>query len=270
MQKEQSLEQHTETQFALGRYLRAVPSSRTPRQNRLLAALPQTEYERLLPALQPVVLPRGSIVGRAGEPDKHLYFLAAGIVSRHCVMENGASAEYAVTGSEGVVNIAAFLGGEGMAGQAVAVCNSHAYRLHGDCLKTEFRRNAPLAHLLLRYFMALMVQIGQAAACNQHHALEQRLCRMILSYLDRLPSSQLAMTHERIADALGVRRESVTEIAGKLQRAGLIQCARGRIAVIDRPRLELTACECYGVIKQAYDRLIPAFEHAVSRLADAA
>jgi CRP-like cAMP-binding protein len=237
--------------------LRILPAPYTPRQNRLLAALPQADYERLLPYLEPHPLPRGSTVCGTGDHEKHLYFLTAGIVSRFYAMENGATTEFAVTGNEGVVSVASFLGGDRMPNQAAMLSPGYAYRLGCERLNHEFRNCGPLSRLLLRYTMALMVQTGQSAACNQHHALEQRLCRLLLCYLDRLSSDALAITHEQVADALGVRRESVTDAAGKLQRAGLIRCTRGRIAVVDRPGLEARVCECYGVVKQAYQRLLP-------------
>jgi CRP-like cAMP-binding protein len=234
-----------------------VSTQHTPRQNRLLAALPLEDYERLLPDLEPVPLPPGWIVHGAGEPENHLYFLTAGIVSRFYVTQNGASAEFAVTGSEGVIGIASFLSGASMPSQAVVLSAGYAYRLGADLLQSEFEHDGPLPHLLLRYTQALIAQTGQIAVCNRHHPLEQQLCRWILSILDRLPSNELAMTQELIADMLGVRRESVTEAAGKLQKAGLIHYSRGHIAVLDRARLEAQVCECYAVVKREYDRLLP-------------
>jgi CRP-like cAMP-binding protein len=247
----------TSVRVVAGGRLRILPAPYTPRQNRLLAALPQADYERLLPYLEQHPLPRGSTVCGAGDHEKHMYFLTAGIVSRFYAMENGATTEFAVTGREGVVSVAPFLGGDGMPSHAVMQSAGYAYRLGCERLKHEFRNHGALSRLLLRYTMALMVQTGQSAACNQHHTLEQRLCRLLLSYLDRLSSDALAITHERIADALGVRRESVTDAAGKLQRFGLILCTRGRIAMIDRPGVEARACECHTVVKQAYERLLP-------------
>ena len=182
--------------------------------------------------------------------------LTAGIVSRFYVTENGASAGFAVTGSEGVIGVASFLGGESTPSQAVVLSAGYAYRLGADLLKNEFEHDGPLPHLLLRYTQALIAQTGQIAVCNRHHSLEQRLCRWILSCLDRLPSNELTMTQELIADMLGVRREGVTEAAGKLQKAGLIHYSRGRIAVLDRPQLEARVCECYAVVKREYDRLL--------------
>jgi CRP-like cAMP-binding protein len=236
---------------------RAASEQPTPRQNCLLAALPLDDYERLLPHLEPVPLPLGWTVHRAGDPEKHLHFLTAGIVSRFYVAANGSSTGFAVTGSEGVIGVATFLGGESAPSQAVVLSAGYAYRLGMDLLKDEIEHHGPLLDLLLRCTQALFAQIGQIALCNRHHSLEQQLCRWILSCLDRLPSNQLTMTQEVIADMLGVRREGVSHAAGKLQTAGLIDYRRGQIAVLDRPRLEARVCECYAVIKREYDRLLP-------------
>lgn len=237
---------------------RAVSAQRTPRQNHLLAALPFANYERLLPDLKPVSLPLGEIIHRSGEREKHLYFLTSGIVSRLYVTENGASAECSVTGNEGVIGVACFLGGESTPSQAVVVSPGYAYQLAADRLKIELEHNRLLALFLLRYTQAMITQIAQIAVCNRHHTLEQRLCLWILSCLDRLPSNELAMTQELIAHMLGVRREGVTAAAGKLQTAGIIHYSRGHIIVLDRPKLKGLACECYAVVKREYDRLIPA------------
>src|ERR1035437_8867366 len=229
---------YPETHFASKDRERAVSAQHAPRQNRLLAALPLEDYERLLPDLEPVPLPLGWTVHRAGDREKYLYFLTAGIVSRFYVTQNGASAEIAVTGSEGVIGVASFLGGESTPSQAVVLSAGYAYRLGADLVKNEFEHDGPLSHLLLRYTQALIAHTAQIAVCNRHHSLEQQLCRWILSRLDRLPSNELTMTQELIADMLGVRREGVTEAAGKLQKAGLIHNSRGHIAVLDRRRLE--------------------------------
>jgi CRP-like cAMP-binding protein len=234
-----------------------MPAVHAPRENGLLAALPREDYERLLPRLQLVALPRGSVLHRAGELESHLYFLAAGLVSRVFVTPDGASAEFAITGREGVIGMASFLGGGRTPSQAVVLRAGYGYRLAGDLLKDEFERDRPLARLLLRYTQALMAQAGQIAACNRHHSLEQQLCRWILSYLDRVESDELAMTQDLIARLLGVHRQGVTHAAGKLKRAGLIRYSRGRIAVLDRARLEARVCECYAVVKREYDRLLP-------------
>jgi CRP-like cAMP-binding protein len=252
-----SFRQYPETRFAFGDRKRAVSAPHTPRQNHLLAALPLEVYERLLPDLEPVSLPLDYTVHGADEREKYLYFLTAGIVSRFYVMENGASAEFAVTGSEGVIGVASFLGGESTPSQAVVLSAGYAYRLGADRVKSEFEQGGPLQNLLLRYTQALIAQTGQIAVCNRHHSVEQQLCRWILSSRDRLPSNELTMTQELIADMLGVRREGVTGAAGKLQNAGLIHYSRGKIIVLDRPKLEKRVCECYAVIKLEYDRLLP-------------
>jgi CRP-like cAMP-binding protein len=249
---------YPETHFACKDGKRAVSAPHAPGENQLLAALPLKDYERLLPNLEPVSLPQGWTVHRAGDREKYLYFLTAGIVSRFYMTQSGASAEFAVTGSEGVIGVGSFLGGESVLSQAVALSDSYAYRLRADVLKNEFEHNRPLSQLLLRYIQALITQVGQIAVCNRHHSLDQQLCRWILASLDRLPSNVLTMTQELIAHMLGVRREGVTEAAGKLQRAGLIKYSRGHIAVLDRPQLEAQVCECYGVVKREYDRLLPA------------
>ena len=256
MSARHSLRPYPGTRYASGDRKRAIWAQHAPRQNHLLAALPPQDYERLLPDLEPVPLPLGWAVHRAGDREEYLYFLTAGIVSRFRVTENGESAEFALTGNEGVIGVASFLGGESMPSQAVVLSPGYAYRLGADVLKYEFEHDGPLVHLLLRYTLALIPQTGQIAVCNRHHSLEQQLCRWLLSSLDRSPSSELTMTQELIADMLGVRREGVTEAAGRRQKAGLIRYSRGHIAVLDRPRLEAQVCECYTVIKREYDRLL--------------
>jgi CRP-like cAMP-binding protein len=234
---------------------RGVPAPHTPRQNQLLAALPLGDYDRLLSHLEPVALPLGRTVHCAGDREEHLYFLTAGIVSRFCVTQSGASS-FAVTGSEGVIGVASFLGGESTPTRAIVLCAGHAYRLAAKVLNSEFEHDGTLPPILLRYIHALIAQIGQVAACNRHHSLQQRLCRWILSCLDRLPSNELTMTQELIAHMLGVRREGVTEAAGRLQDAGVIHYHRGDITVLDRPRMEARACECYAVVRRAYGNLL--------------
>jgi CRP-like cAMP-binding protein len=192
----------------------------------------------------------------AGDREKYLYFLTAGIVSKLYVMENGAPAGFALTGWEGVIGVASFLGGESTPSEAVVLSAGYAYRLEADLLKRESEHDGLLPHLLLRYVQALITQTGQIAVCNRHHSLDQQLCRWILSCLDRLSSNELTMTQRLIADILGVRREGVAEAAGKLQKAGLIHYSRGHIAVLDRPELEAQVCECYAVVKHEYDRLL--------------
>ena len=235
----------------------ALSGKMSPRLNHLLAALPAADYERLLPHLEPVTLPLGQVVFESGSKLRHLYFPASGIVSLLYAMEDGASTEIAVIGSEGVVGIALFMGGESTPSRAVVQSAGHGYRLKAAVLTKEFELGGPLQHLLLRYTQTLIAQMTQTAVCNRHHAVDQQLCRWLLLSLDRLPSNELAMTQELIANMLGVRREGVTEAAGKLQEAGLIHYSRGHITVVDRSKLEARVCECYSVVKKEYDRLLP-------------
>jgi CRP-like cAMP-binding protein len=251
-----------DTRFAFDDIMRSASAQHTPRQNHLLAALPRQVYERLLPDLEPVPLPQGRTIHDAGDREKYLYFLTAGIVSRFYVTASGASAEFAVTGNEGVIGIASFLGGESTPSQAVVLSPGSSYRLRADRLQHEFERDGPLPRLLLRYTQALIAQIGLISACKRHHTLEQRLCRWVLSCLDRMPTNELALTQKLVAEMLGVRREGVTEAAGKLQQAGLIHFSRCRIVVLDRPALEARACECYAVLKRVYDRLLAEYRQA--------
>src|SRR5688500_10443573 len=239
------------------RAMGANPPVATPRANRLLAALPEESYRALLPHLEHVRLPLGTAVYESGGKQGYVYFPTNSIVSLLYVLENGASAEIAVTGSEGLVGIALFMGGETTPSRAVVQSAGHGYRLRASVLKTEFERGGALQHLLLRFTQALITQMTQTAVCNRHHAVHQQLCRWLLLSLDRLESNELVMTQELIANMLGVRREGVTEAAGKLQDEGLIQYSRGRITVLDRPQLEARVCECYSVVKKEYDRLLP-------------
>ena len=234
-----------------------MPASHHPRQNQLLAALPEADYERLLPHLEFVTLPLGLVVFESGGKLRHLYFPASGIVSLLYAMENGASTEIAVIGNEGVVGIALFMGGESTPSRAVVQSAGHGYRMKAAVLKKEFELGGPLQHLLLRYTQALIAQMTQTAVCNRHHSVDQQLCRWLLLSLDRLPSNELKMTQELIANMLGVRREGVTEAAGHLQNDGLIHYSRGRITVLDRPALETRVCECYAVVKKEMERLLP-------------
>jgi CRP-like cAMP-binding protein len=238
----------------------STPAS--PRQNRLLDALPEVEYEQLLPDLEPVPLPLGKVLYESGEEQSHVFFPTDAIVSLLYVMENGASAEIAVVGNEGIVGIALFMGGETVPNRAVVQSAGHAYRMRGPVLKRELarfgaRRDSTLQPLLLRYTMALVTQMAQTAVCNRHHSIDQQLCRWLLLSLDRLPSDELDMTQELIANMLGVRREGVTEAAGRLQSAGLIRYSRGHIKVLDRPGLEARVCECYEVVRREFERLLP-------------
>jgi len=208
--------------------------------------------------LKLVSLPLGHVVYEAGGRLQSLYFVVDGIISLLYVMEDGSSAEIAVVGNEGVVGIALFMGGETTSSRAIVQSACHAFELKSDCLKTEFGRGGPLQHLLLRYTQALITQMAQTAVCNRHHSLEQQLCRWLLLSLDRLPSNELTMTQELIANMLGVRREGVTEAAGKLQAEGLIRYKRGHITVLDRGGLERRVCECYASVKKEFERLFPA------------
>ncbi|MGH8668222.1 MAG: Crp/Fnr family transcriptional regulator [Burkholderiales bacterium] len=224
--------------------------------NRVLAALPEDDLERLRPALEPVVLPLGRSIYEADLPLEHLYFPTHGIISMLHVMENGASGEIAVVGSEGVVGIAMFMGGSTTPSRAVVQSAGRAYRLHKKALQKEFERGGRLQYLLLRFTQALISQMSQTAVCNRHHDIEQQLCRWLLMSLDRLRSDQVVMTQELIANMLGVRREGVTAAAGKLQQARVIRYARGRITVLDRAKLQARACECYLVVRREYERLL--------------
>jgi CRP-like cAMP-binding protein len=232
------------------------PAAPTP-HNRLLAALPYDVKERLQPHLQLVALELGASVYEAGAKQPYVYFPTDSIVSLLYVMKDGASAEIAIVGNEGLVGIALFMGGETTPSRAVVQSAGHAYRLPSERLKQEFEAGGPLQHLLLRYTQALITQMSQTAVCNRHHSIEQQLCRWLLLSIDRLPTNVLTMTQELIANMLGVRREGVTEAAGKLQDAGLIHYSRGRITVLDRPALERRVCECYAVVRTEFARLLP-------------
>ena len=227
-----------------------------PTQNHLLAALPAALYERLLPHLEQAPLELGWALYESGGQQGSVYFPTTSIVSLLYVMQDGASAEIAVVGNEGMVGIALFMGGESTPSRAVVQSAGYGYRLAGSLLKDEFERGGPLQYLLLRYTQALFTQMAQTAVCNRHHALEQQLCRWLLLSLDRLPSNELVMTQKLIANMLGVRREGVTEAAGKLQADGVIHYSRGKIAVLNRPKLEARVCECYAVVKRETDRLL--------------
>jgi CRP-like cAMP-binding protein len=236
------------------------PDAGTPRQNQLLVALSADEWERLRPSLELRPMPLGHVLYEPGSTMRHVYFPTTSIVSLLYVMENGASAEIAIVGHEGIVGSSLFMGGETTSSRAVVQSAGHAYCVPGRRLKEEFFRAGPFQRLLLRYTQALITQMGQTAVCNRHHSVEQQLCRWLLMSLDRLPSNELRMTQELIANMLGVRREGVTESAGKLQKLGLIQYNRGHILVIDRAALERHACECYAVVKKEFDRLLPRVE----------
>ena len=233
-----------------------MPSSHSPNQNRLLAALPTAEFERLAAHLELVPMPLGEFLYEPGEQLQHAYFPTTVIVSLHYVMESGASAETAGVGNEGVVGISLFMGGGTTPSSAVVQTAGHAYRLESRLLKQEFDRAGIMQRMLLRYTQALITQMTQTAACYRHHSVEQQLCRWLLLTLDRLPSNDLVMTQELAAGMLGVRRESITEAAGKLQHAGIIRYRRGHITVLDRSGLETHVCECYAVVKNELSRLL--------------
>ena len=232
---------------------------KTPEQraNALLEWMPEPEWERLSPLLEAVKLPLGQVLYESGSKMSHVYFPTTAIVSLLYVMEDGASAEIAVVGHEGIVGIALFMGGESTPSRAVVQSAGMAFRLRAQLIKEEFNRSGPVMHLLLRYTQALITQMAQTAVCNRHHSLDQQLCRWLLLSLDRLSGNELVMTQELIANMLGVRREGVTEAALKLQKLGLIRYARGHITVLDRTGLEGRVCECYAVVKSEYDRLLP-------------
>jgi CRP-like cAMP-binding protein len=234
-----------------------MATSPGPRQNQLLAALPEAEWQRWLPQLEPVDLPLGQVLYESGSTLSHVYFPTSAIVSLLYVMESGASAEIAVVGNEGLVGISLFMGGGSTPSRAVVQSAGQSYRLSASAMTEEFNRAGPAMHLLLRYTQALITQMAQTAVCNRHHSLDQQLCRWLLLSLDRLQGNELVMTQELIANMLGVRREGVTEAALKLQLSGIIRYARGHITVLDRAALEQRTCECYAVVKKEYDRLLP-------------
>ena len=231
------------------------PSS--PLQNHLLAAMPKEVQERLLPYLTRVPLLLGEVLYESGDTLRHVYFPTDCIVSLLYVMENGASAEISVVGNEGLIGVALFMGGESTPSRAVVQSAGTAYRLPGQRIKDEFGRHGEMLLLMLRYTQSLLTQMAQTAVCNRHHSIDQQLCRWLLLSLDRLDTNRLVMTQELIANMLGVRREGVTEAAGKLQKQGVIEYQRGQITVLDRPKLERLSCECYAVVKRETDRLLP-------------
>jgi len=242
------------------------PAGSDPRLNHLIGHLPDADFQRWRPELEWVSMPLGQVMYESGRPLSHVYFPTTAIVSLLYVMEDGASAEIAVVGNEGVVGISLFMGGETTPSRAVVQSAGEGWRMRARVVKDEFERSpGPVMHLLLRYTQALITQMAQTAVCNRHHSLDQQLCRWLLLSLDRLSGNDLVMTQELIANMLGVRREGVTEAALKLQRRGLIRYARGHINVLDRAGLEKRTCECYAVVRNEYDRLLPA-EVAVAML----
>ena len=234
-----------------------MSSLHTPKQNHLLNALPAGDYERIASHLELVPMKLGEVLYESGVQLRYVYFPTTSILSLLYVMEDGSSAEIAIVGNEGILGISLFMGGETTPSRAVVQSAGHAFRLKAALLKNEFGRFGPTMHLLLRYTQALITQMAQTAVCNRHHSVDQQLCRWLLLSLDRLQTNELSMTQELIANMLGVRREGVTEAAGKLQDAGLISYQRGRITVLDRPGLEARSCECYQVVKKEFDRLLP-------------
>ena len=237
-------------------YTGEVPQAPDPQENHILDALPAGERERLFPHLKLVPMPLGMVVYESGDTLRHIYFPTDSIVSLLYVMKDGASAEIAVVGNEGAIGVALFMGGETTPSRAIVQSAGFAYRLTGKRLKEEFNRHGQMLHVLLRYTQSLITQMAQTAVCNRHHSVDQQLCRWLLLSLDRLPTSQLDMTQELIANMLGVRREGVTEAAGKLQKRGVIRYRRGQITVLDRELLEQLSCECYAVVKKESDRLL--------------
>jgi CRP-like cAMP-binding protein len=233
-----------------------MPTLPGPKQNHLLAALPAAEFERLAPHLELAPMLLGDTLYEPGGQLQHAYFPTTAIVSLLYIMESGVSAEMAGVGNEGVLGISLFMGGETTPSSAVVQTAGHGYRLPGRVLKSEFNRGGPLQKLLLRYTQALVTQMFQTGACNRHHSIEQQLCRWLLLTLDRMPTNELVMTQELVANALGVRREGITEAAGNLQRAGIISYRRGHISVIKRAGLEAGSCECYAVVKKELGRLL--------------
>ncbi|MGB5081293.1 MAG: Crp/Fnr family transcriptional regulator [Burkholderiales bacterium] len=233
-----------------------MTSPHSPNQNHLLAALPAPEFERLSPHLERVPMTLGRVIYEPGGALRNAYFPTTAVVSLHNVMQSGASAESAGVGNEGVVGISLFMGGNTTSSSAVVQIAGHAYRLEARLLKEEFNRGGLMQNLLLRYTQALMTQMSQTAACNRHHTVEQQLCRWLLLTLDRVPSREVIMTQELIASMLGVRREGITEAAGRLQQAGFISYRRGHIAVLERSGLETRACECYAVVRKELNRLL--------------
>lgn len=230
-----------------------------PHLNHLLDALLKVDYDRLFPNLELVELPLGKVLCESGDQLKYVYFPTDSIISLLYVMEDGASAEIAVIGNEGIFGVQVLLGGDSTPSRAVMQSAGHGYRMKARLLKNEFNQTGPLQRLLLRYTQALITQMAQTAVCNRHHTVEQQLCRWLLLSIDRLTGDELNMTQELIANMLGVRREGVTEAAGALQNLGLIHYSRGHIKVLDRKGLETKSCECYKVVKDEFNRLLPAF-----------
>ena len=228
-----------------------------PRANHLLSALPSPAYQEWAGLLEELDMPLGHVLYEAGGKSSHVYFPVTSIVSLIYGLDNGTSAELAVVGNEGIVGVSVFMGGNSTPSRAVVQNAGRGFRLRASVLREAFEQGGPVMHLLLRYTQALVTQMAQTAVCNRHHSLDQQLCRWLLLRLDRLVTEEVYATQELISSMLGVRREGVTEAALALQKAGLISYARGRIKVLDRSALEQRSCECYAVVKQEYDRLLP-------------
>lgn len=237
--------------------------SSDPGQNNILAALPSDVQKRIFPYLEETTLPLGKVLYEAGDKMRHVYFPTDSIISLLYVMESGASAEISVVGREGLVGISLFMGGESTSSRAVVQSGGKGFRMPGQKLIDEFNRHGALMSLVLRYTQALITQMAQTAVCNRHHTIDQQLCRWLLLSLDRLPSNHLVMTQELIANMLGVRREGVTEAAGRLQKLGVIEYRRGHIEILDRSQLEKMSCECYAVVKRESDRLLQSKAHEI-------
>jgi CRP-like cAMP-binding protein len=246
-----------EVKYPSGRMRQDLSPKPAPQQNHLLAGTPAEVQERLFPDLELVSMPLGKVLYESGDVMRHVYFPTDSIVSLLYVMASGASAEISVVGNDGIVGVSLFMGGESTPSRAIVQSAGFAYRLLAQRLKDEFNRHGEMQLLMLRYTQALITQMAQTAACNRHHSIDQQLCRWLLLSLDRLSSDRLTMTQELIANMLGVRREGVTDAAGKLHKLGVIEYQRGEIRVLDRARLEAFSCECYAVVKKETDRLLP-------------
>lgn len=237
--------------------MNAIPPMPVPQQNHLLNALSADAGGRLYPYLELVQLPRGKVIHETGEQPRYAYFPVDAIIAEMAIIESGDSTEVSMVGNEGLVGTALFMGGESIPRQALVQSAGHAYRLLGKRLKEEFDRHGEVLHLLMRYMLSLITQTAQTAVCNRHHSIEQQLCRMLLQALDRIHGNELSVTQEEIARMLGVRRESVSDAAGRLKKTGLIECHRGRVKVLDRPGIEKRCCECYAVVRKETERLLP-------------
>ena len=245
-----------------------MAASLSPNQNHLIAALPATEFERVAAHLELVALPLGQILYEPGREMSHAYFPVTAVISLHYVMESGVSAESAGVGSEGMVGVSLFMGGDSTSSSAVVLIAGHGYRLPSRLLQQEFSRGGLMQSLLLRYTQALMTEMTQTAVCNRHHSLEQQLCRWLLLTLDRTRSQEFVMTQQLVSNMLGVRREGITEAAGKLQQAGFIRYRRGHIAVVNRAGLESSVCECYTIAKKELRRLLSDVQYRQGNISD--